>query len=200
MKKFIALLLTVMMIMCLAACGKKDGEDTTEIEEAGDIDEIVEEAVSDAVEETVSDTVEEAVSTVLGHGPEYWCDLFGVNRCPFSISCLGISSDYYFRNGGQLAFWTYTEENTGGWYYYDGYVISADNAFAIKADEADSFSSCCEYEATPYTGKSLSKDEQKAQEKGAFYVINSYPPISTNWGIQFMTEDEINKNDEIFLN
>ncbi len=194
MKKFIVFLLTVMMIMCLAACGKKDGEDTLRIEGEGSIEDTVEETVGDAVEETVSDTVEEAVSTVLGHGPEYWCELFELNRCPFSISCLGVSNDYYFRNGGQLAFWTYTEENTGGWYYYDGYVISADNAFAIKADEADYFSSFCAYEAAPYTGKTLSKDEQKVQEKGAFYVINSYSPISTNWGIQFMTDDELNKN------
>lgn len=202
MKKIIALLLTVTMMMCLVACGKKNEEDTSGTEVTGSVEDTAEDTVEDAAgdndDENVSDPAEEAVSTASGHGPDYWCNLFGVNRCPFYISCLGISSSYYFRNGGQLDFWTYTEENTGGWYYYDGYVISADNAFAIKADEADSFSSCCEYEAVPYTGKSLSKDEQKVQEKGAFYVINSYSPISTNWGIQFMTEDEINKIDGDF--
>lgn len=154
---------------------------------AGAIGDAAGDAVSDAVGYAADGTI---IATGGRHDPSYWCDKFGVNYCPFSITALGISLPYHFRDGGELDSWVYTEENTGGWYVYAGHIISDDNAFAIKIEDMDSLSSCCEYTAKAYTGEKLDKDERKSYfEAGVFYTLNSYTPIPTNWGIKFLRDE-----------
>lgn len=201
MKKFIGLLITVAMAISLVACvnvddlkeqalsGIQDAVNEAKNEVMGLVEDKAGELVG-GLSQGVGEAAGEAVGSVLGHDPAYFCELYGQNRCPFSISALGVEFDYHFRNGGTLANWVYTEENTGGWYIYDGYIISADNSFAIKIDEADWFSSCCTYEAKVYTGKTLSKEEQAAQTAGFFHTINSYTPVDTNYGIAIYTNSE----------
>lgn len=151
----------------------------------------VSDAIGDAAGSVIGDAADGAISAVGRHDATYWCEKFGANHCPFSINALGIDLPYYFRDGGYFDFWVFTEENTGGWYVYNGYVISEDNAFAIKIDEADSFSSCCTYDAKAYVGEKLDKDERASfYEVGAFYTLNSYTPIPTNWGIKFLRDED----------
>lgn len=195
MKKLVAVLLVTAMTMSFAACSKKDTDkdEETEVTEEETIEET--EEITEATEEETTEESSETVDPNAKHDPQYWCDFYGQNRCPFSINVNGESKQYYFRNGGTLAGWTFTEENTDGWYLLNGYVISADSKYAINLDEADAFSSFCEYEAKPYNGDYLNPEDAQAQQKGVFYCLNSYSPISTNWGIQLMTEGGYSYND-----
>lgn len=217
MKKVTAIMLSVVLVLALSGCGGiEDIVNSTlssvteginneitntmnELSEAAssivsnEINDGINEAVENVENELVQEPVDSLISATVGHDPSYWCELYGQNRCPFYISCLGIEEKYYFKNGGEFPFWVYTEENTGGWYLYNDHIISADNAFAIDiSDGVDSFSSSCTYEAVPYVGESLTKEQQKEQLNGVFYVLNSYSPIRTNWGIQFFSNSDRN--------
>lgn len=212
MKKIISCLLVFVMLVSMCACSSiKDGINEALDEAKNDVKNGISDAVGNAIDgvkdsisneisdatnavannaadAVVSGTVDAAISAVGRHDSAYWSEYFGTSRCPFSISALGMDFDYYFRAGGDFSFWPYTEENTGNWYVYDGYVISGDNTFAVKIEDCDSFSSCCTYTMVPYTGKTLTAEEQKVQQTGAFYVLNSYTPVRTNWGIQITTD------------
>lgn len=119
----------------------------------------------------------------------YFAEKYGLNICPFSISVNGEEKDYHFRNGGDLTTWTFTEENTDGWYYYNDRVISADNKYAI-GPEIDSFSSSCTYEAQPYDGPALTPEQQAEIKDGVLYILNSYTPYRLNWGVALESETE----------
>lgn len=119
----------------------------------------------------------------------YWADKYGLNVCPFYISINGEETKYFFRNGGELKNWVYTEDNTDGWYWYNGMVISKDGKHAV-GPEFEYFSSFCTYEALPYDGPVLTEEEQNAVKEGVLYVINSYTPINTNWGIALLGEGD----------
>lgn len=204
MKKVVSCLMVFVVLLSMCACSSiKDGINEA-IDDAkngvkddisnaiGDAVDGVKDSISDDISDTVNsaedNVVDAAVSATGRHDSAYWSEYFGTSRCPFSISALGMDFSYYFRAGGDFSFWPYTEENTGNWYVYDGYVISGDNTFAIKIEDCDSFSSCCTYTMVPYTGKTLTAEEQKVQQTGAFYVLNSYTPVRTNWGIEITTD------------
>lgn len=207
MKKLTALLLVVAMVASLTGCSmaKKAVEDkisetinnamtdiakdaSNSISDAfGDILGDAENTIGQGVDDVANEAAHDVKTALNRHDPSYWADRFGTNYCPFSISTLGIYTDYHFRNGGELENWVFCEENTSGWYVYNGYIISADNTFALKIDECDSLSSCCSYDATPFMGDVLDKDERASYfECGTFHVLNSYTPIRTNWGIKIL--------------
>lgn len=215
MKKLTAMILAMVMVLSLAACGAKDaiegavGDAVNGIKEkAGDaVSDFTEgfgDAISDAAGSLISgaeqDVVDaatgeadkvadEIITDTVGHDLEYWADRFETSMCPFSISYLGLSNSYHFRAGGKLDIWAYTADNTAGWYVLDGYMISGDGICAIKIDDdLESLSSCCEYEASPYAGKTLTKEERD-ELGGIFYTVNPYTPIRTNWGFQFIVGD-----------
>lgn len=210
MKKITAMLLVVAMILTLTACSAKEMVDdaisSAKEEINSKVDETLQnlgqdivndftEDVEQTVENAASDVADDVITNTVGHTPEYWTERFGTNYCPFTINVLGIELPYHFRNGGYLDYWVYTEENVSGWYINDGYVISADNAVAISIEDEGSFSSFCSYDALPYTGKTLSEEEQKAQKPGVFYTLNSYTPVNTNWGV-LLWGDESNASTE----
>lgn len=114
---------------------------------------------------------------------------YGISACPFYIRSGGNRKQYFFRGGGELCDWVYTEENTDGWYLYNGLVISADGKYAIGPG-ADSLSSFCEYEAHPYDGEVLTQKERNASRDGVLYVTNSYTPIAANRGIALTGDGE----------
>lgn len=198
MKKFLALILVAVMAVAVCACKAKPAEETTVPEETeapavSEEDtqetEALPEETEEQTEELADETTEAVISDLAKHDADYWTELYGTNRCPFSIVRDGEETRYYFRDGGNLAFWVYTEENTDGWYINDGYIISADNSSAIKIEDMASFSSFCDYEALPYSGNTLSEEERAAQQTGVFYVLNSYTPVRTNWGVQIVTDE-----------
>lgn len=212
MKKLTALLLAGLMILSLTACSAKEIVNETLSSVKEDIDSKIDETIHDIgqniisdvkedVEETVEGAVQDAaddvISNTIGHDPSYWAEYYHTNRCPFYINTLGIDLPYYFRDGGDLDFWVYTEDNTSGWYINDGYIISADNAFGIQIEGLDSFSSCCTYEAKAFAGNGLEEEERKAQRTGAFYVLNSYTPVRTQWGVQLVKQADITDGFEV---
>lgn len=161
-----------------------------------DISDALGNAVNDAAGAAADGAADAIISAAGRHSTQYWAEKYSANYCPFSISTLGIEIPYHFRDGGQLDFWVYTEENTSGWYVYNGYIISNDNAFALKIDEIDSLSSCCTYNAKAYTGESLTKEEREGRDCGIFHILNSYTPARVHWGIKFFGEENHTSFDE----
>lgn len=180
-KKLISLLLCLILALSLAACGKK-AEETADEPSSEDVVTEAEESTEEAeTTEAPEGTVKDAY---------YYADLYDTNVCSFSIIVDGAEHKYYFRNGGHLENWVFTEDNTDGWYYYNGLVISKDGKYAIGPD-TDSFSSFCDYTANPYAGDTLTEEQQAEKKPGFLYVLNSYTPVSTNWGI-FLSNDADN--------
>lgn len=208
MKKIISALLVAAMAVSLTACSAKDmvNDALSSVKEdiEGKIDGAVQGVVNsvtgeieEAISGAASDAANNVISNTIGHDPSYWAEYYGTNRCPFSINALGIDLPYYFRDGGFPAFWVYTEENTAGWYINDGYIISADNAFGIEIEGMDYFSSCCSFDAKAFAGNGLSEEERKALKTGVFYVLNSYTPVRTNWGVQLVLQEKITEDYEV---
>ena len=191
--------MSLLLVLTFTACGKK-GNDEPDPNNNNQSSENNENNNEDNNQENNDDNNQSNTPVIdvhEKHDSGYWASLYGTNVCPFSLVALGVSKGYHFRDGGELDIWAYTEENTGGWYVYDGYLISGDNLFAVNLSEADSFSSCCDYEAKAYTGKTLSEDERKEQQLGSFYILNSYTPVRTNWGIQFVPMKDIGEDFEV---
>lgn len=182
MKRAISILLCLVLLLSFAACGAKPDEpeeETTVIEVTEP--EITEEETED--ETTAPEGVKDAY---------YYAELYGTNVCPFYINYSGTEIKYFFRNGGYLEDWVYTENNVDGWYYFDGMVISRDGKYAV-GPETDAFSSFCTYEAQPYNGETLTEEQQKEIIDGVLYVVNSYTPIDTVWGIALTDDAEDEK-------
>lgn len=181
MKRAISILLCLVLLLSFAACGAKpdETEEETTVIEVTELETMKEKAE----EETIApEGVKDAY---------YYAELYGTNVCPFYINYSGTEIKYCFRNGGHLEDWVYTENNTDGWYYLDGMVISRDGKYAV-GPEMDSFSSFCTYEAHPYNGQTLTEEQQKEIIDGVLYVVNSYTPIDTVCGIALTdnAEDE----------
>lgn len=150
---------------------------------------IIGNVAGDAAGEAVGGAADAAISAAGRHERQYWADKYETNHCPFTINAVGVDFNYYFRNGGELAFWVYTEENTGDWYINDGHIISGDNKFAISLEDIESLSSCCSYDAKLYTGETIDKEDRKERDNGIFNVINSYTPVRTNYGMKLCRDE-----------
>lgn len=101
---------------------------------------------------------------------------FDCGQCPFSIKAGNDSKSYHFRNASQLYSWSYSEQNTDGWYYFNDRLISKDGKWAI-GPEVDDFSSCCQYEAQPYDGPTMSEEDLAKPQIGVVYQKQSFVPM-----------------------
>lgn len=172
MKKLIVLLLTVTMIMCLVACGKKKEESSEQqveitVENSNVADETKPEVVAEAEEEIPEgDPVE--------YGQDFWAQKFpGENICPFSISIDGVNYSYYWVRSvvpeDDIASWATTEMNWNGWHMVGDKLVDKDEKHAITQESREmSFSSCCVYETEPFDASSAGGDEATAGSSSAY--------------------------------
>lgn len=142
MKKYIALLLSVLLLLSLAACGKKNDAEQAEQNEQADA----------AVD---GDPAE--------YGMAFWEAKYpGQNICPFSIDEGGTERNYYWASGldgwdGTVLAWIAQPFNWNGWHQTaDGAIVNADETLKITDDWAageESLSSCCVVTCEPYQAK-----------------------------------------------
>lgn len=169
MKKFIAVALTVLMILTLAACGGKKESDTTESTD--------ETQVSSETSET-----EESSSFPEGDPAEYsrefWEEKYpGENICPFYIEENGKEYSYYWVSGlegwdGTMESWIDQPFNWNGWHKTaDGCIVNEDETLKITDDWAngdESMSSCCTVTTEKYDADSTGNKDAEVSEDWPF--------------------------------
>ena len=141
MKKFLAVLLALMMILSLAACGGKTEPDTPD-----DTDE-----PQEPIEETEDTPFPEGDPAE--YTREYWEERYpGENICPFYIDEDGVERNYYWVSGldgwdGTMGSWINQPFNWNGWHKTDdGCIVNEDETLKITdnwANGEESMSSFC---------------------------------------------------------
>lgn len=141
MKKILAIMLAVMMILSLVACGGKTEPETQ--------DNATEPPVSS--EETESAAFPEG--DPVEYGREYWEEKYpGENICPFYIDENGTEYSYYWVSSlegwdGTIESWLNQPFNWNGWHKTaDGCIVNEDETLKITdnwANGDESMSSFC---------------------------------------------------------
>lgn len=163
MKQFLTILLAVMMVLSLAACGGKtepEAQDST-VEQQ---DTTVEAQVSEDAETTTfpeGDPVE--------YSREFWEEKYpGENICPFYIDENGTEYSYYWVSvfegwDGTMASWITQPFNWNGWHKTDdGSIVNKDETLKISdswANGEESMSSFCTVTTEEYV-----KEEADGQD------------------------------------
>lgn len=151
MKKFLALLLSLVLIFSFAACGKKAEKIEEEPETEAEVEVEAEDEAEDEPEEDPEDTEEPEEYT-----QAYWEEKYpDYNICPFYINVNGEDIPYYWISAliedDDIGAWAETALNWDGWHIAGDKVVDKDEKFAVTEESrAQSFSSCCVYETEPY--------------------------------------------------
>lgn len=128
------------------------------------------------------------------YNEEYFAGRYGeVAKYPFYIAVNGEEIKYYDIKSGPLSNWAFTTMNTDGWYWYNGYLISKDNKYAV-GPEFEAFSSFCTYVSKEYDGEVLDQQQQKENVDGALYCVNPYLPLRF-YGINLVGDRAENQDD-----
>ena len=148
MKKVFAILLAVMMVLSLAACGGKTQPDT----QGSTGEPQVSAADTEGTAFPEGDPVE--------YSREYWEEKYpGENVCPFYIEENGTEYSYYWVSGldgwdGTMESWIAQPFNWNGWHKTaDGCIVNGDETLKITDDWAQdggSMSSYCTVTTEPY--------------------------------------------------
>ena len=138
MKKIVSIILALMMVLSLAACGSKEDPNT-----------------SNSTNETSvsSENTSFPEGDPAEYSREYWEEKYpGENICPFSIDENGVERNYYWISGldgwdGTMASWIDQPFNWNGWHKADdGCIVNKDETLKITDDWAngdESMSSYC---------------------------------------------------------
>ena len=145
MKKLLALILALVMLLSLAACGSKPDPDE------GNTDPQITEPATDPVD---------AEGDPAEYSREYWEEKYpGENICPFTIDENGVERSYYWVSGlegwdGTMAAWIEQPFNWNGWHKTaDGCIVNEDETLKITdnwANGDEGMSSCCTVTTEPY--------------------------------------------------
>lgn len=147
MKRLLALALAALMLLSLAACGKKAETEKPEPEEIAEPAEIKEDNV-DAPSENPAEW-----------SSEYWEEQYPEdNICPFAIEVDGVEYPYYYVSSlcdGTMESWINTPMNWDGWHLVGTDIVNKDETFRITDDwvgenRSESFSSCCTVTTEPF--------------------------------------------------
>ena len=147
MKKLIALILAALMLLSLAACGKK--EETP----AGN---------ENQTENTQQDNTTESgeKGDPAEYSMDYWAEKYpGENICPFYIEIGGVEYSYYRISGldkGTMLTWINTPLNWNGWHLSGNDIVNGDETYKMTSDwigeePEQSFSSGCTITTEPYS-------------------------------------------------
>ena len=138
MKKIVSIILALMMVLSLAACGSKEDPNT-----------------SNSTNETPvsSENTSFPEGDPAEYSREYWEEKYpGENICPFYIEENGTEYSYYWVSGldgwdGTMASWIDQPFNWNGWHKADdGCIVNKDETLKITDDWAngdESMSSYC---------------------------------------------------------
>lgn len=142
MKKLLALTLAAIMLISLAACGKKDKE-PVDADEKQTVSEQNQEETTEAVSEEET-TEPEIQGDPVEYGREYWEEKYpGENICPFSIEENGKEYSYYWVSSldgwdGTMESWIKQPFNWNGWHKTaDGCIVNEDETLKITDDWAN---------------------------------------------------------------
>lgn len=155
MKKISAILLAVIMVLSLVACGAKTEpetqDNTTEPEQVTFEENETTAEPQDSSEETESETFPEGDPAE--YSREYWEEKYpGENICPFYIAENGTEYSYYWVSGlegwdGTVESWINQPFNWNGWHKTDdGCIVNGDETLKITdnwANGDEALSSFC---------------------------------------------------------
>ena len=156
MNRILALFLSVLMILCFAACGKKDEAPVDQEETAQSQEDMTAESETSAEDTTASEDEAEPAE----YSAEYWEKKYpGENICPFSIEIDGVEYSYYRISSldeGTMITWINTPLNWDGWHLVGEDIVNKDETYKMTADWAgkepeQAFSSCCTVTTEKYT-------------------------------------------------
>ena len=149
MKKLIALVLATLMLLGLAACGKKDEPPTGN------------------TKNQQGNTATSEEGDPAEYSMDYWAEKYpGENICPFSIEIDGVEYSYYRISGldeGTMATWIKTPMNWNGWHLVGNDIVNGDETYKMTSDwigenPEQSFSSGCTVTTEPYSSSGTVKE------------------------------------------
>lgn len=137
MKKILAILLALLAVLSLAACGKKSAE---------------KEPSSETQQTQISENTDEtADGDPAEYSMDYWAQKYpDKNICPFSIEEGGVETPYYLimEMGCAMEDWIETPFNWNGWHKVGSDIVNKDETCKmteewVGEDAASMFPSCC---------------------------------------------------------
>lgn len=155
MKKIIAIILAVLMLVCFASCGKKVKEPANE-----------EPATTTSAPEEETEPVEQdtdepdSPELAAEYTAEYWEAKYpGENVCPFMIEVDGVEYDYYrvsSLDDGTMRGWIETPLNWDGWHLVGEDIVNKDETYKMtdswgSKEPEEFFSSYCTVTTEEYT-------------------------------------------------
>ena len=144
MKKIIAGILVLVMLLCMFSCGKKN---ETEPE-------------NNNVDISEENTITESDELIAEYTQEEWEERYpGENVCPFIIEVGGIEYNYYHISGfddGTMRSWIGAPTNWNGWHLVGEDIVNKDETYKMTdnwgAEEPeDHISSWCVVTTEPYS-------------------------------------------------
>ena len=177
MKKLIALILAALMLLSLAACGKK--EETP----AGN---------ENQTENTQQDNTTESgeKGDPAEYSMDYWAEKYpGENICPFYIEIGGVEYSYYRISGldkGTMLTWINTPLNWNGWHLSGNDIVNGDETYKMTSDwigeePEQSFSSGCTITTEPYSPSGTTGSAKASSYHFKGYTETAGWPAADMW-------------------
>lgn len=177
MKKLIALILAALMLLSLAACGKK--EETP----AGN---------ENQTENTQQDNTTESgeKGDPAEYSMDYWAEKYpGENVCPFYIEIGGVEYSYYRISGldkGTMLTWINTPLNWNGWHLSGNDIVNGDETYKMTSDwigeePEQSFSSGCTITTEPYSPSGTTGSAKASSYHFKGYTETADWPAADMW-------------------
>ena len=177
MKKFLVLALALLMLLSLAACGKK--EETP----AGN---------ENQTENTQQDNTTESgeKGDPAEYSMDYWAEKYpGENICPFYIEIGGVEYSYYRISGldkGTMLTWINTPLNWNGWHLLGNDIVNGDETYKMTSDwigeePEQSFSSGCTITTEPYSPSGTTGSAKASSYHFKGYTETADWPAADMW-------------------
>lgn len=197
MKKILALALALLMLLSLAACGKK--EETP----------VGNESQTENTQNQTDNTTElEITGDPAEYSMDYWAEKYpGENVCPFHIEIGGVEYSYYRISGldkGTMQTWINTPLNWNGWHLMGNDIVNGDETYKMTSewigeDPAQSFSSGCTVTTEPYSPSDAGESAETSESAEASrYNFKGYTETAdwpgedcwTSYGLPNLVFDE----------